>query len=89
MRLVLQDIYQLDHRAVAKRKLLAWCRWVRKEAKKQRVMIFGSMLRCAKMIEAHLEGILAHWEHGTTNAFLGRPQQRLLRRPTPRARLSL
>lgn len=33
-------------------------------------MIFGSMLRCAKMIEAHLEGILAHWEHRTTNAFL-------------------
>jgi transposase len=70
MRLVLQDIYQLAHRAVAKRKLLAWCRWVRKEAKKQRVMIFGSMLRCAKMIEAHLEGILAHWEHRTTNAFM-------------------
>lgn len=28
------------------------------------------MLKCAKMIESHLEGILAHWERKTTNAFL-------------------
>jgi transposase len=28
------------------------------------------MLRCAKMVEQHLPGILAHWERRTTNAFL-------------------
>ena len=28
------------------------------------------MLQCAKMVESHLPGILGHWEHKTTNAFL-------------------
>ena len=28
------------------------------------------MEKTAKMIERHLEGVMAHWLHGTTNAFL-------------------
>jgi transposase len=28
------------------------------------------MEKTAKMIEHHLEGVMAHWLHGTTNAFL-------------------
>ena len=55
---------------LAKRKLLAWCRWVRRVAKRHASLLFSGMLRCAKMIEEHLPGILAHWERGTTNAFM-------------------
>ena len=70
MRLTLQDIYQLPYATVAKRKLLAWCRWVRRVGKKQTSLLFCKMVACAKMIESHLPGILAHWKQGTTNAFL-------------------
>jgi transposase len=28
------------------------------------------MLTLAKMVETHLEGILAHWKWGLTNAFM-------------------
>jgi len=28
------------------------------------------MLGAAKMIETHLEGILAHWKHRVTNAYM-------------------
>ena len=28
------------------------------------------MLKCSEMIERHLPGILAHWKHRTTNAFM-------------------
>jgi transposase len=28
------------------------------------------MVKTAKMIERHLDGVMAHWLHGTTNAFL-------------------
>ena len=70
MRLTLQDIYQIPYANVAKRKLLAWCRWVRRVGKKQTSLLFYKMVACAKMIESHLPGILAHWKRGTTNAFL-------------------
>ena len=32
--------------------------------------VFTSMVKLAKMIEAHLQGILAHWRSGVTNAFM-------------------
>jgi transposase len=70
MRLTLQDIYALDSVAVAKRKLLAWCRWVRRTADKHKSLLFVAMRKCADMIESHLAGILAHWTHRTTNAFM-------------------
>ena len=70
MRLTLQDIYQIPHAGPAKRKLLAWCRWVRLVAKKHTSLMFNKMLGCAKMIETHLLGILSHWKRRTTNAFL-------------------
>lgn len=70
MRLTLQDIYQIPHVILAERKLLAWCRWVRRVAKKYASLMFSKMLSCAKMIESHLPGILSHWKRGTTNAFL-------------------
>jgi transposase len=70
MRLTLQDIYQLGSCLQAKRKLLAWCRWVRRVAAKHKSLLFASMLKCAEMIQRHLQGILAHWKHRTTNAFM-------------------
>jgi transposase len=70
MRLTLQDIYLIPYASVAKRKLLAWCRWVRKVAKKHAQLLFCKMVACAKMIETHLIGILSHWKSRTTNAFL-------------------
>jgi transposase len=70
MRLVLQDIYGIGCQRLAKRKLLAWCRWVRRVAARHKSLLFGSMLRCSQMIERHLEGILAHWKRRTTNAFM-------------------
>jgi len=70
MRLTLQDIYQIPYADLAKRKLLAWCRWVRRVAKKHVSLMFYKMLACAKMIESHLPGILSHWKRRTTNAFL-------------------
>ena len=70
MRLTLQDIYQIPYANVAKRKLMAWCRWVKRVGKKHTSLLFCKMVSCAKMIESHLPGILAHWKRGTTNAFL-------------------
>jgi transposase len=70
MRLTLQDIYEMPNSRVAKRKLQAWCRWVRRVAKKHPSLLFHQMVKCAGMIERHLEGILAHWRNKTTNAFL-------------------
>ena len=34
------------------------------------ILLFASMLTLAKMVETHLEGILAHWKWGVTNAFM-------------------
>ena len=70
MRLTLQDIYRLVHEQAAKRRLLAWCRWVRWQAKRARFNLLAAMARVAKTIERHLAGILKHWETGLTNAYM-------------------
>ncbi len=70
MRLVLQDIYAVAPLHRAKRKLQAWCRWVRREAKTHVSLLFKPMLKCAEMIERHLPGIVTHWHNRTTNAFM-------------------
>lgn len=70
MRLTLQDIYLIQDIDLAKRKLLAWCRWVRRVAKKYKELMFAAMVKCADMIELHLPGILAHWKHRLTNGFM-------------------
>ena len=70
MRLVLQEIYTLPTAALARRKLRAWCRWVRWVAGKHLLPLFSSFVKTAAMIERHLPGILAHWTHRTTNAFM-------------------
>jgi transposase len=70
MRLVLQDIYRSAGAATARHRFQAWCRWVRWAARFYKLGLFTSMLRLAKMVEDHLEGILAHWKWGLTNAFM-------------------
>jgi len=70
MRLILQEIYLIPSVALARRKLRAWCRWVRWVAGKHLQPIFAAMVKTANMIERHIDGILAHWTHGTTNAFM-------------------
>lgn len=70
MRLTLQEIYAIPCATLARRKLRAWCRWVRWAAGKHLAPIFAAMVRVAGMIERHLDGVMAHWLHLTTNAFL-------------------
>lgn len=70
MRWNLSEIYNIPHRTLAKRRFVAWCRWVRGVARKFEGALFDKMVACAAMIERHLPGILAHWERKTTNAFL-------------------
>lgn len=70
MRLSLQDLYQLDFEAKAKRKLQTWCRWVQRVAARHKSLLFAPMRKVAEMILRHLCGILAHWKLRTTNAFM-------------------
>jgi len=70
MRLVLQEIYAIPEAGSARRKLRAWCRWVRWVAGKHLQPLFAAMVKTAGMIERHIDGVLAHWTHHTTNAFM-------------------
>jgi transposase len=70
MRLILQEIYAIPDAALARRKLRAWCRWVRWVAGKHLQPLLACMVKTAAMIERHLEGVMAHWIRRTTNAFL-------------------
>ena len=70
MRLVLQDIYQSEHVGTARRRFKVWCRWVRWAARFCKPNLLASMVKIAQMVENHLEGILAHWKWGVTNAFM-------------------
>jgi transposase len=70
MRLNLTEIYNIPNQFLAKKRFMAWCRWVRRVSKKYASLMFAKMVSCAGMIERHLEGILAYWNRKTTNAFL-------------------
>jgi transposase len=70
MRLILQAIYAIAEPELARRKLRAWCRWVRWVAGKHLQPFFAAMGKTAAMIERHLAGVMAHWTRRTTNAFL-------------------
>ena len=69
MRLVLQGIYQWKDVGEAKKLFGNWCAWV--QAMRERTgELLEQMARAARMIEGHLEGILAHWTQGLTTAFM-------------------
>ena len=69
MRLVLQGIYQWKDVGEARKLFGNWCAWV--QAMRERTgELLEPMARAARMIEGHLEGILAHWTRGLTTAFM-------------------
>lgn len=70
MRLILQASYAIPDATLARRKLRAWGRWVRWIAGQHAQPLFAAMVRTARMIERHLEGVMAHWVHRTTDAFM-------------------
>ena len=70
MRLVFQDIYRSATAEDARRRFQVWARWVRLVAARAPRNYFAAMRGSAKMVLNHLEGILAHWEHKLTNAFM-------------------
>lgn len=70
MRLTLQDIYELESASRATKRLGAWCRWVRREAKKHAELLLLPMVKVAEMVTRHLVGIVAHWRHRTTNGWM-------------------
>lgn len=70
MRLVLQDIYRSAEATSARHRFRVWCRWVRWAARFYKAGLFVSMVKVAQMVEKHLQGILAHWKSGLTNAFM-------------------
>lgn len=69
MRLAFQDAYRLPGASGARRRLEARCRWERM-GRKRWGALFVEMEKFAGSVERPLEGILAHWRHGVTNAFL-------------------
>jgi len=69
MRLAFQDAYRLESVSAAKRRLQAWCRWVRMGERKFGA-VFDQMVKFAESVEKHLAGILGHWKHRITNAFM-------------------
>jgi transposase len=70
MRLVLQEIYAEPHQGQARESFLNWCHWVRDVAEVAPRLIFAPMLAAAQMILRHLGGIMAHWNHRLTNAYM-------------------
>lgn len=70
MKLSLQDLYRMENRGMAKRRLRAWVRWVRGAAKRQAHGILWAMQKVADMMERHEVGILAYWDNHTTNAWM-------------------
>jgi transposase len=70
VRLVLQDIYRSPDRATARHRFQVWFRWVRWLNRFYDSAIFEPMLKVVEMVENHLNGILAHWKWGVTNAFM-------------------
>ena len=70
MRLILQDIYQVQNVKLARQELETWCQWVRDKATEKGHELLEPMVRVAGMVERHIEGILGHWKEGLTTAYL-------------------
>jgi transposase len=69
MRLVLQGIYESKEANEARQKFQNWCAWVQ-VMRKETGELLEPMAQAARMVESHLEGILAHWTQGLTTAFM-------------------
>jgi transposase len=95
-RRILPAIYPIPDAVLARRKRRAWCRWVRWTAAKHTPALFAARAKNARLIERHVEGVMAHWLRETTNASLEalnrvfsavRRKARSLRPPVSRLRL--
>jgi transposase len=69
MRLTLRDIYHITDQGLFKRKLLAWCRWVKTYGNPQAYLV-KPMVAAAVSILNHLNGIIGFAESRITNAFM-------------------
>jgi transposase len=66
---VLQGIYERKDAGEARKLFRNWCAWVQ-AMRGQTGELLEPMARAARMVEGHLEGILAHWTRGLTTAFM-------------------
>ncbi len=69
MVLVLQGIYEWKDVGGARKLFGNWCAWLH-TIQEQTGELLVPMARVARMIDGHLEGILAHWTRGLTTAFM-------------------
>jgi hypothetical protein len=69
MHLAFQDAYQLTTVDHAKSRLKACFRWVRLGSKRLGAL-FTEMEKFAASLEKPMVGILTHWNHRITNAFM-------------------
>jgi transposase len=72
MRLLLQGIYERKDAEEARKLFRNRCDWVH-AMRGQSGELLEPMARAARMVEGHLEGILAHWTRGLTIAFMEEP----------------
>ena len=56
--------------AVARSRLVNWCRWVKAEAEAMANGLLEQISQAAEMVERRLESILGHRKEGLTTAFL-------------------
>jgi transposase len=70
MKLDFEGIYEWREAEDARKLFRNWCAWVH-AMRGQTGDLLEPMVRTARMIEGHLEGILAHWSRGLTTAFMG------------------
>jgi transposase len=70
IRLVFQEIYRSPDAATASRRFKVWLRWVFWAARFCRFNLLAPMVKVAQTVKEHLQGILAHWKAGLTNAFM-------------------
>ncbi len=70
MRLVHPAIYKRKDAKEAKKLFRNWCAWLH-AMRGQTGDLHEPMARAARMVEGHLEGILAPWSRGLTTAFMG------------------
>ena len=69
MRLVLQGIYERKDAGEARKLFRNWCVWVQ-AMRGQTGELLEPMARATRMVEGHLEGILAHWTRGLTTILM-------------------
>ncbi len=69
MRLEFQGNYELKDVEEARKLFGNWCVWVR-TTREQTGELLKPMAPAVRMIGGHLEGNLAYWDKGLTNAFM-------------------